>query len=78
VQSVALGGLSRASERLAQRAQEVAVPTDRVSLESSLVGSMADAVSYRANLRVLKTSTELDETVLSLLAGSRRATLRAP
>lgn len=71
VQAVALEGLSRSSERLAQRAQEVAVPNDRVSLESSLVGAMADAVSYRANLKVLQTSSEFDETVFSLLAGSR-------
>jgi hypothetical protein len=67
-QSVALGGLAAASERLATRAAEVAAPTDRVSLESSLVGAMADATSYRANLRVLRMSAELDETLLGLLS----------
>jgi hypothetical protein len=67
LQSVALEGLGRAAERLAQRAAEVAAPTDRVSLESSLVGSLGDALSYRANLRVLKTSGELDQTLLGLV-----------
>ncbi|MDX2014893.1 MAG: hypothetical protein SFW67_32150 [Myxococcaceae bacterium] len=71
LQSVALEGLGRAGDRLAQRAAEVAVPTDRVSLESSLVGSLGDALSYRANLRVLKTSAALDETLLGLTSPAR-------
>jgi hypothetical protein len=69
--AVALDGLDRASARLADRARDIAVPADRVSLESTVVGALGDVASYRANLRTLRTANDLDETVLGLLAAAR-------
>lgn len=67
VESIAVGGLERAASRLAGRARELASPSDRVSLESSLPGLAQDVATYRANVRVLRAAAEVSEVLLASL-----------
>ena len=77
VSSIALQGLEQASAQVDGAASQIAsagsfsdgaVPTDIVSLSEEMVALMSAKTAFSANVDVVKTAEQLQQSVLNLMA----------
>jgi hypothetical protein len=67
-------GLQRATSALAESAQALAVPLDRLSLgggrEEALVEQVTASLSFRANVKVLQSAQQMSDELLRLITSA--------
>jgi hypothetical protein len=61
---IALQGLGFATQKVVQSANKIANPTESDDLATELVNMKVAETSYKANLSVIKTVSEMEEELL--------------